>query len=126
MAPAPRKPCLHYGCPELVPYGYCIDHKPAAKYERQQHKRSSHSRGYGAAWRKVRSQVLLRDRICVAGWTCGGRHLANHCDHIIPKELGGLDTMDNLRGLCSGCHTFRHVCDTKGIELPPYETFNIP
>lgn len=28
-------------------------------------------------------------------------------DHVVPLELGGLDTLDNLAGLCKPCHLFK-------------------
>jgi 5-methylcytosine-specific restriction protein A len=109
--------------------GYCAAHQHVQKkinHDRNQWTGSAHRRGYGQAWRKLRAQVLARDVVCVAGWVCGGRSLATEADHIIAKEDGGQDSMENVRGLCSACHRFRHVCDRRGETLPPYTTFEIP
>ncbi len=48
----------------------------------------------------VKREIYLRDRKCVI---CGGIHRLNY-DHRIPKSLGGLNTIDNLRILCSNCN----------------------
>lgn len=32
-----------------------------------------------------------------------------HCHHIIPKHLGGSDTIENRAGLCTKCHTKIHT-----------------
>jgi 5-methylcytosine-specific restriction endonuclease McrA len=50
----------------------------------------------GTAWEKVRAQVLQRDQgICVY---CGGE--ATEADHVVPKSMGGTDTLDNLVASC--------------------------
>lgn len=37
-------------------------------------------------------------------------------DHIIPLELGGSDTIDNLQPLCRGCHKAKTAQDVKAIR----------
>lgn len=55
-------------------------------------------------WRALRAATLRRDPVCkVRG--CG--RPASHADHIIERERGGADTLDNLRGLCRSCHNRR-------------------
>ncbi len=69
-----------------------------------QHRGSSHQRGYGATWQKLRMIVLRRDAgICqVCGKPVGK---SGHVDHIVPKSLGGENTEQNLQTLCHDCHT---------------------
>jgi len=58
------------------------------------------STGSTDRWRKIRIKVLTRDQ-----WTCyycGGD--ANTVDHLIPRRLNGLDTMDNLVSACAKCN----------------------
>jgi 5-methylcytosine-specific restriction endonuclease McrA len=54
----------------------------------------------GAAWNKLRLQVLQRD-----GYTCGycGRE-ATEADHIISKKSGGKDELNNLIAACRTCN----------------------
>lgn len=101
----PRKdqhPCHHAGCTALTDRRYCEAHAPTqAKAQAwRTTSGSSTSRGYGSAWRRLRKMVLARDPVCV---TCRRRPSA-HVDHIRAKASGGDDAMDNLRGLCEGCH----------------------
>jgi 5-methylcytosine-specific restriction protein A len=51
-------------------------------------------------WRKLREIVIRRDQgICQS---CGQE--GKHVDHIIPRRLGGDDSMNNLQLLCEGCN----------------------
>lgn len=59
--------------------------------------------GSTRAWRKLRSQILIRD-----GHRCthteNGKRCINatnlHVDHIVPLAHGGTNTRDNLTTLC--------------------------
>ena len=56
--------------------------------------------GSTALWRRIRTRVLTRDQ-----HTCQRCGLeATHVDHIIPRRLGGDDSMDNLQALCKQCN----------------------
>lgn len=63
-------------------------------------KPSAHRRGYDAAWRKLRMQVLLAEPLCRK---CGKP--AEDVDHIKTIRSGGarLDPK-NLQPLCHSCH----------------------
>lgn len=78
-----QRPCNKTGCSGLTrePNGYCSKHQQYAKEQRRlrqsvydQHRGSSSSRGYDAAWQKLRIQVKERD-----SWLC----VCNRC-----KEMG--------------------------------------
>jgi len=56
--------------------------------------------GSTALWRKIRQRVLARDQ-----HTCQRCGLeATHVDHIVPRKLGGDDSMDNLQAVCKRCN----------------------
>ncbi|MCD5345060.1 HNH endonuclease [Agromyces sp. S2-1-8] len=55
----------------------------------------------GAAWDALRLEVLERDEyVCQY---CGGE--ATEADHIIPKDAGGRDELDNLLAACKPCNS---------------------
>ena len=58
------------------------------------------SNGSTTAWRKLREIVIRRD-----GGTCQLCGMeGNHVDHVIPRRLGGDDSLSNLQLLCSKCN----------------------
>ena len=60
---------------------------------------SASSRGYGAAWLRMRRVVLREEPRCRR---CGAP--ARHVDHIIPRSRGGSEERSNLQALCRECH----------------------
>lgn len=72
------------------------------------HKTSRHERGYGAAWDKLRKQILDRDCYLCQCPQCKGGMLrvtpANEVDHILSKAQGGTDDTSNLRAVNHECH----------------------
>ena len=63
-------------------------------------RRSAHSRGYGATWRRLRTMLLHDQPLCR---TCGAP--ATCVDHILPRAAGGSDSLINLQALCISCHS---------------------
>lgn len=70
---------------------------------------SSHQRGYGATWRRLRLMMLARHPICADPFDV---HAQQHevvpavdVDHILPRSQGGRDEESNLQGLCHACHS---------------------
>ncbi|MBO1529638.1 HNH endonuclease [Psychrobacter sp. F1192] len=107
----PSTPCRSYRCPNLVTKrsmkGYCDDHADQRSNwtRRPQRKGSTTERGYGHAWRKLRTQVLQRDgHLCVACERTGRYVPATDVDHIVNKASGGTDDLSNLQSLCRKCH----------------------
>lgn len=105
------RPCREFGCPNIVhsrnQHGYCDDHASMRSNwnKRPQRKGSTTERGYGHAWRLLREKVLRRDNyLCVKCSDNGHTITATDVDHIVGKEHGGTDDMDNLQSLCSPCH----------------------
>lgn len=89
-------------------------------------KESSSSRGYGAAWRKMRLRVLARDKyLCVI---CK-KSEAKEVDHIKEKAKGGTDDIENLQSLCVQCHKDKtnnrgFGCDSRGMPKDPNHHWN--
>ena len=58
------------------------------------------SNGSTTQWRKLREIVIRRD-----GGACQHCGLeGNHVDHIVPRKLGGDDSLTNLQLLCESCN----------------------
>ena len=69
----------------------------------------------GHAWRKLRKQVLERDK-----FTCQhcGRVGGNlECDHILNEARGGTDDLSNLQTLCRECHKVKTQEESKAGQL---------
>ena len=103
-------PCRVFGCPNHVTRsqnGYCDVHadKRTGWAKTQERKGNTTERGYGHAWRKLRTQVLERDGyLCQACKAKGRITPATDVDHIVNKASGGTDDIDNLQALCRACH----------------------
>ena len=68
---------------------------------------SRQSRGYGAAWDKLRKRILERDGYlcrCPECTATGRPTPAQAVDHIVPKAKGGSDDPANLRAVSNACH----------------------
>lgn len=67
---------------------------------------SSHQRGYGADWRKLRLVHLRANPLCVFCLRKGITKAANVVDHIIPHKMDNALRLDpgNLQSLCKPCH----------------------
>lgn len=60
---------------------------------------SRHARGYGAAWNRLRKEILERDNYTC--YRCHGE--ADGVDHVKPKAQGGTDDPMNLAAICGDC-----------------------
>lgn len=78
--------------------------KPFERFhDRDKDRPNAAARGYDHAWRKLRDQILARDKWC--RWC--KRKRARHVDHIVSKRKGGSDDPSNLQGLCPDCHNLK-------------------
>lgn len=69
---------------------------------------SRQARGYGAAWDRLRRQVLQRDcGVCQACARVGLFHPGSEVDHIVPKAEGGTDDLSNLQTICTEQHRLK-------------------
>ena len=123
------------GCPEIVPAGQrrCPAHTKAQQRSEDKRRGSRHERQYGTPWDKLRKAwfattfaalgrrpVLCGDRMsgpsaidsrCVAdGRTTTGRVL----DHIVRRERGGPDAVENFQTLCDLDHNVKRQRESRG------------
>lgn len=70
-----------------------------------QSRRRRRSIDYGKTWDRVRQEISLTGAICA---NCKTKKPPFHRHHIIPKALGGRDTIFNTTILCVSCHSARH------------------
>ena len=70
--------------------------------------RSTTERGYGAAWQRLRRQVLASCPLCVRCTEAGRVTPASQVHHIVPKADGGTDAIENLQPICDECHEAAH------------------
>lgn len=54
-------------------------------------------------------KCLARDPVCKKCHSAPSRH----ADHILPRNSGGADSLDNLQGLCGPCHSAK-TCSQDG------------
>src|SRR3990167_4495534 len=97
MPTAALKPCRYRGCGNLAFAGFCHEHG----YDRR--RPDANHRGYGAAWRKIRTEVLMDAPWCECGKP------ATEVDHIISRRRGGTDERSNLQALCHACHARKTI-----------------
>lgn len=107
MPMAAPKVCAHAGCMAIASSGSrCDKHiSEATSWGAWQNGRTSSQRGYGAMWRKIRADVMVRDNyLCQTCKRAKTITAANAVDHIKPKSQGGTDNMNNLEAICNDCH----------------------
>ncbi len=111
MPTAMHRTCRTPGCPNPAAghMGYCAQHAPLYERQRQQERGTAAQRGYGARWARLRLLVLRAQPACTV---CGAP--ATDVDHILPKRLGGTDSLSNLQALCHACHTRKTMAERKG------------
>lgn len=116
---APRRPCLHPGCRELIPAGTsrCPEHERQERRMRETGRPSAAARGYGTAWRKLRAAILERDDYACTTPGCGAP--ATEVDHIIPRHQGGSDEHENLRSLCAAHHGTKTGLERHRLRFGP-------
>jgi 5-methylcytosine-specific restriction endonuclease McrA len=72
------------------------------------HRRAPGKKNRAAVPERLRRAVLQRDRFRCRSAGCGGTSfLAVH--HLVPRESGGGNTLENLITLCSACHRALHA-----------------
>jgi 5-methylcytosine-specific restriction enzyme A len=76
-------------------------HKPRA-LPRRDDRPSAAKRGYGWSWLKLRRMVLARNPLCQHP---GCTEVATDVDHILRREWGGEDSLENLQALCHYHHS---------------------
>lgn len=106
------RPCRATRCPNLVKskaeQGFCDDHaSQRGAWVRERRAGSTTSRGYGAAWQRLRASILKRDHYICQCSVCSGLgrvREATEVDHIVGKASGGTDDPGNLQAINHDCH----------------------
>jgi 5-methylcytosine-specific restriction protein A len=105
--PTAAKPlCLEPGCGErAVIKGRCRAHQTGHYRRIERYRGTAKARGYDAAWRRVRLDVLRAEFLCRMCNEAGVTSVAVEVDHVIPLAHGGarLDRQ-NLQPLCRMHH----------------------
>jgi len=73
------------------------------------------STGSTTQWRKIRQLVINRDGCCQR---CGTEDNLS-VDHIVPRKLGGDDSLSNLEVLCASCNSSKGGRFFDGHKTPP-------
>lgn len=117
MARRPLSPCRAKLCAALTRerHGYCEDHADMAKpWARSK----SNGRG-GRPWRRLRAQVLERDRYLCQCDQCraeGRAAPAHEVDHVRPVAEGGDDSAANLRAINADCHKRKTLSEAQRAQ----------
>jgi 5-methylcytosine-specific restriction protein A len=114
-------PCRQSGCPTVTPDRYCKDHTQYSNHL-DRHRGSAGSRGYDAAWQKIRKQALKRDLyLCQHCKNEGRATSAKDVDHIIPISIDPSKRLDlaNLQSLCRSCHNKKTLEDQRRYRVEP-------
>src|SRR5262249_29879158 len=98
MPMIPATPCAFPGCPEL---------RPCPAHSRHGDRGSAASRGYDAAWKRLRRIILARDPLCKECVKRGVYEQSTDVDHIVRIADAPHRRLDltNLQGLCHRCHS---------------------
>jgi len=79
-------------------------------YRRVDAGRPEAHRFYGSQrWRKLAALQLKTEPLCRQCRARGELVPATIADHVIDREDGGADTLDNLQSLCHRCHNRKHA-----------------
>ena len=100
-----KRPCRAPGCGATTTerHGYCEQHASLAIGWNQ--RRPGKSGRGGRPWRRLRDQILQRDRhLCQNCKRKGVVTPAYEVDHIVNIESGGTNAASNLEAICRACH----------------------
>jgi 5-methylcytosine-specific restriction protein A len=109
---------MPYAAPRVCSEPGCHRAQHAARCD--QHQRTDVRSGQRAAqyagrpWQLIRKAVLRRDPMCSE---CGERP-STTAAHVVPRSKGGSDSLLNLRGLCTSCHSRETAARDGGFGNP--------
>ena len=78
-------------------------------------------RGRDRGWHRLRTKTLMRDPICRLGYP-GCTVVSTMADHVIGIASGGVDTLENLQGVCSSCHALKTQTERTAGRWPSTRT----
>lgn len=113
MATKPLRPCKHPGCCNLVPSGYCVEHRTQHRSQRSEEAQSWRWMYGTNVWRRMRSAQLLREPFCRECARQGIRTRATDVDHIRDHKGDWAVFTDpgNLQSLCHSCHSRKTLAE---------------
>lgn len=111
MPSRPKTVCRH--CRKIIEAGSgglcegckADTHTHYNKYNRDKDSQKFYNSG---RWRRLRNYKIKKDPLCEL---CLKKDLiaqAKIADHIIPRDEGGPDTLENLQSLCVQCERKKH------------------
>ena len=106
MPSKPLRPCGKTGCPKLTPTRFCDEHAKAERKRYDSERIPSRQRGYNAAWRRIRLQVMNDEPLCRRCADAGRVTAASLVHHI--DEDSTNNARGNLEPLCNPCHETEH------------------
>lgn len=109
------KLCTYPGCKATQKGRRCEKHADPGRHAYYRTRGTTTERGYGAAWRKVRRIVLLREPLCRMCAADGITARAVDVDHIRSKAQGGDDRFSNLQSLCTAHHREKSIKEEGGF-----------
>jgi 5-methylcytosine-specific restriction enzyme A len=85
------------------------DSRKIARLEYDSRRGSASSRGYGRFHEKWRRQIIARDPLCTINVLCDKSFPAfsTDADHIVALDDGGDWSLENGRGACHACHSYK-------------------
>ena len=117
MPSKPLRPCVHFGCSEMVSGGYCDVHQQQNQRAQDQRRGTATERGYNSRWQKERATFLRLNPLCVVCEREGRIEPATVVDHITPHK-GNMDlfwNVNNWQSLCKKHHDIKTVAEDGGF-----------
>jgi len=103
----PPRACTQPGCgATTLTGGRCPTHR-SERNRAIDSRRDPNVRAFYSSrqWQVLRRIALAREVLCRECARHGRTTVGREVDHVIPREDGGLDVIENLQVLCSGCHS---------------------
>lgn len=83
-------------------------------------RKTNHRKLTGRPWRRLREQILQRDKYLCQPCMRAGRYTeATEVDHIVGIAKGGPDDEDNLQSICFDCHQTKTACESGEGQTHP-------
>ena len=101
----PRRPCSANGCPELTNGRYCEKHQKEIDRHYNKERQPLMKKRYGRTWKRIRDRYIKAHPLCEECFKNKRTTSATEVHHIIPLSKGGDSSDENLKSLCTRCHS---------------------
>jgi 5-methylcytosine-specific restriction protein A len=108
MPNAPERLCAHIGCKVFVSKGRCDKHRKKEQRDYDKYQRNLEAKKFyqSKQWQALREQCRQEAfGLCAECNKAGRLKQGSAADHIVPREQGGGDAIENLQYLCGECHS---------------------